>query len=117
MANLNPFTNSKTEIVKEAPTKEIEVPIVEIIETEKVEIVIPIITEQHTYYIIAGAFAEKQNADRLLYKLSNLNYKPSIVEGGNLMRVSYNSFQNREDALLALAEIRKDNKSAWLLTK
>jgi hypothetical protein len=39
------------------------------------------------------------------------------VEGGNLMRVSYNSFQNREDALLALAEIRKDNNSAWLLTK
>ena len=36
MANLNPFTNSKTEIVKEAPTKKIEVPIVEIIETGKV---------------------------------------------------------------------------------
>ena len=67
--------------------------------------------------LIGGAFAEKQNADRLLYKLSNLNYKPSIVEEGNLMRVSYNSFQNREDALLALAEIRKENKSAWLLTK
>ena len=69
MANLNPFTNSKTEIVKEAPTKEIEVPIVEIIETEKVEIVIPIITEQHTYYIIAGAFAEQKNANKLLQKL------------------------------------------------
>ena len=117
IANLNPFTNSKTEIVKETPIKEIEVPIVEITETEKAEIVIPIITEQHTYYIIAGAFAEKQNADKLLYKLKKWNYKPSIVKEGNLMRVSYNSFQNREDALLALAEIRKDNKSAWLLTK
>ena len=117
MANLNPFTTSKTEIVKEAPTKEIEVPIVEIIETEKVEIVIPIITEQHTYYIIAGAFAEQKNANKLLQKLKRWNYDASIVEGGNLMRVSYNAFQNREDALLALAEIRKDNKSAWLLTK
>ena len=117
MANLNPFTNSKTEIVKEAPTKEIEVPIVEIIKTKKVEIVIPIITEQHTYYIIAGAFAEQKNANKLLQKLKRWNYDASIVEGGNLMRVSYNSFQNREDALLALAEIRKDNKSAWLLTK
>ena len=117
MANLNPFTTSKTEIVKEAPTKEIEVPIVEIIETEKVEIVIPIITEKHTYYIIAGAFAEQKNANKLLQKLKRWNYDASVVEGGNLMRVSYNSFQNRENALLALAEIRKDNKSAWLLTK
>lgn len=115
MANLNPLTNSKTEIV--APIKELEVPIVEIIETEKVGITVPIITEQHTYYIIAGAFAEQKNADKLLYKLKKWNYKPSIVKGENLMRVSYNSFQNREDALLALAEIRKDNKSAWLLTK
>lgn len=117
MANLNPFTTSKTEIVKEAPTKEIEVPIVEIIETKKAKIVIPIITEQHTYYIIAGAFAEQKNANKLLQKLKRWNYDASIVEGGNLMRVSYNSFQNREDALLALAEIRKDNNSAWLLTK
>ena len=117
MANLNPFTNSKTEIVKEAPTKEIEVPIVEIIETEKVEIVIPIITEQHTYYIIAGAFAEQKNANKLLQKLKRWNYDASIVEGGNLMRVSYNSFSKKEEAIMALAEIRKDNKSAWLLTK
>jgi cell division protein FtsN len=125
MANLNPFANKKTEIVVENPAKtKIESPIVKIVVEEKVEVVVPkeetitpIIKEQHTYYIIAGAFAEKQNADRLLYKLSNLNYKPSIVGGGNLMRVSYNSFQNREDALLALAEIRKENKSAWLLTK
>ncbi len=117
MANLDPFTTSKTEIVKEAPTKEIEVPIVEIIETKKAKIVIPIITEQHTYYIIAGAFAEQKNANKLLQKLKRWNYDASVVEGGNLMRVSYNSFQNREDALLALAEIRKDNNSAWLLTK
>ena len=88
MANLNPFTTSKTEIVKEAPTKEIEVPIVEIIETEKVEIVIPIITEQHTYYIIAGAFAEQKNANKLLQKLKRWHYDASILEGGNLMRVS-----------------------------
>ena len=117
MANLNPFTNSKTEIVKEAPTKKIEMPIVEIIETEKVEIVIPIITTQHTYYIIAGAFAEQKNANKLLQKLKRWNYDASIVEGGNLMRVSYNSFSKKEEAIMALAEIRKDNKSAWLLTK
>ena len=117
MANLNPFTNSKTKIVKETPAKEIEVPIVEIIEKERMEIVIPIITEQHTYYIIAGAFAEQKNATKMLQKLKRWNYDASIVEGGNLMRVSYNSFSKKEEAIMALAEIRKDNKSAWLLTK
>ncbi|MEC8853872.1 MAG: SPOR domain-containing protein, partial [Bacteroidota bacterium] len=96
---------------------EIEVPIIEIIETEKVESVIPIITEQNTYYIIAGAFAEQKNANKMLQKLKRWNYDASIVEGENLMRVSYNSFSKKEEAIMALAEIRKDNKSAWLLTK
>jgi cell division septation protein DedD len=125
MANLNPFVNNKTEIVVDNPTKtKIESPIVEIVLEEKVEVIVPkeeiitsIIKEQHTYYIIAGAFAEKKNANKLLNKLKRWNYNSSIVDGGNLMRVSYNSFANREDALLVLAEIRKDHKSAWLLTK
>ncbi len=121
MANLNPFTSTKTEIValetKPEVVIEIVAPTITKVKEETVKIAIPIVEQSKTYFIIAGAFAEKKNADRLLYKLSNLNYKPSIVKGGNLMRVSYNSFQNREDALLALAEIRKENKSAWLLTK
>jgi len=117
MVNLNPFADSKTEIVKEAPTKKIEVPIVEIIETEKAEIVSPIIPEQHTYYIIAGAFAEQKNATRMLEKLKKWNYDASILEAGNLMRVSYNSFSRKEEAIMALTEIRKDNKLAWILTK
>ena len=121
MANLNPFTSTKTEIValetKPEVVIEIIAPTITKVKEETVKIAIPIVEQSKTYFIIAGAFAEKKNADRLLYKLSNLNYKPSIVKGGNLMRVSYNSFQDRENALLALAEIRKENKSAWLLTK
>ena len=112
MANLNPFANTaKTEVVTEAPVVEIIEPV------EAEEIVSPIIPQQYTYYIIAGAFAEQKNANKLLQKLKRWNYNASIVEGGNLMRVSYNSFSNKEDAVLALAEIRKENNSAWLLTK
>ena len=121
MANLNPFTSTKTEIValetKPEVVIEIVAPTITKVKEETVKIAISIVEQSKTYFIIAGAFAEKKNADRLLYKLSNLNYKPSIVKGGNLMRVSYNSFQDRENALLALAEIRKENKSAWLLTQ
>ena len=119
MANLNLFANTaKTEVVTETPAITIEAPVVEIIEpVEAEEIVSPIIPQQYTYYIIAGAFAEQKNANKLLQKLKRWNYNASIVEGGNLMRVSYNSFSNKEDAVLALAEIRKENNSAWLLTK
>lgn len=119
MANLNPFANTaKTEVVTETPAITTEAPVVEIIEpVEAEEIVSPIIPQQYTYYIIAGAFSEQKNANKLLQKLKRWNYNASIVEGGNLMRVSYNSFSNKEDALLALAEIRKENNSAWLLTK
>ena len=118
MANLNPFANTaKTEVVTETPAITTEAPVVEIIEpVEAEEIVSPIIPQQYTYYIIAGAFAEQKNANKLLQKLKRWNYNASIVQGGNLMRVSYNSFSNKGDALLALAEIRKENNSAWLLT-
>ena len=33
------------------------------------------------------------------------------------MRVSYDSFNNREDAILALNKIKQENSAAWLLTK
>jgi len=118
MANLNPFANIvETEIETEVPRIERKTPIVKNTQVEKIEFVNPIVIEQNTYFIIAGAFAEQKNAYNLLRKLKRRNYDASIIEGGNLMRVSYNSFINKEDALLALDEIRRDNKSAWLLTK
>ena len=33
------------------------------------------------------------------------------------MRVSYDSFNNREDAILALIKIKQSNPDAWLLKK
>ncbi|MDP7244456.1 MAG: SPOR domain-containing protein [Flavobacteriales bacterium] len=124
MANLNPFANNITEIVVDNPTKtKIESPIVEIVLEEKVEVIVPkeeiitpIIKEQHTYYIIAGAFAERKNADKLLRKLKSWNYNASIVKHGHLNRVAYNSYTSKEEALLILKEIRIANQSAWLLT-
>ena len=78
--------------------------------------IIPSYKETH-YYIIAGAFAEKKNANRMLTKLNNLNYTAEILKEGQLLKVSYESFNNREDAVLALNKIRRVNPSAWLLTK
>ena len=118
MASLNPFENS---IIAEPITKvisevEIEVeaaPIVEIIEEE----VAPIIIPKTTYYIIAGSFSEKKNANKMLAKLKKWNYNTELVPGGNLLRVSYNSFTNKADALIALHKIKQENSAAWLLTQ
>jgi cell division septation protein DedD len=121
MATFNPFATTEIikEVVETAAIKDIEIinsP--EVIETAIAEeVATPIITQQHTFYIIAGAFAEQKNANNLLAKLNQWNYNAEIVEGGNLMRVSYNSFTNKRDAILALKKIRRENPSAWLLTK
>lgn len=121
MASLNPFKS--TEIVEEVienasekvtkiklTPKIIEDPIIE-------EVTTPVITKSSTYYIIGGAFAEQKNADRMLLKLNQWNYKPEIIIEGNLLRVSYSSFNSKKEAIIALNKIRETNKSAWLLTK
>ena len=53
----------------------------------------------------------------MLAKLSRWNYNAEIVPGGSLLRVSYESYNNREEAVLALTKIQQANASAWLLTK
>ena len=121
MANLNPFENNLTTeptILTNAELKS-EVaasPIVEFIEEKKE--VVPVITLQKTtYYIVVGAFAEKKNANKMLEKLKKWNYNAKIVPGGSLLRVSYSSFTNKTEALIALQEIKQENSDAWLLTQ
>ena len=121
MASLNPFENNLTTeptILTNAELKS-EVaasPIVEFIEEKKE--VVPVITLQKTtYYIVVGAFAEKKNANKMLKKLKKWNYNAKIVPGGSLLRVSYSSFTNKTEALIALHEIKQENSDAWLLTQ
>ena len=40
-----------------------------------------------------------------------------VVLAHSLLRVSYDYFYNREDAILALNKIKLENPRAWLLTK
>ena len=75
------------------------------------------IIAKKTYYIIGGAFAEQKNANKMYNKLRNLNYNADIIRGGPFLRVSYSSFQNKENALLALNKIKQEHPEAWLLAK
>jgi len=118
MASLNPFENSIivapiTVVIPEVKIKIEATPIIEIIEEE----IMPIIIPKTTYYIIAGAFSEKKNANKMLAKLKKWDYNTELVPGGNLLRVSYNSFTNKADALIQLHEIKQENSDAWLLTQ
>jgi cell division septation protein DedD len=118
MASLNPFETTVIveEVIETTPIKGVEsAEIIEIPIAE--EVAAPIITQQHTFYIIAGAFAEQKNADKMMKKLKKWNYASEIVEGGNFIRVSYNAFTNKEAAILVLKKIKQENPSAWLLTK
>ena len=117
MASLNPLSKTKItegiiahkEIAKtELVSERIETSIIE-------EIATPRITKSNIFYIIAGAFTKQENAEKMMKKLSKWDYKAEIIKSGGLFRVSYDSFDNREDAIATLNKIRKENKAAWLL--
>ena len=71
------------------------------------------------FHIIAGAFSSSVNADKLVSGLVNKGYKstkfPKNKDG--LIRVTFGSFNTKEDAVIALRSIRdNENKYAWILT-
>ena len=125
MASLNLFSNSETvsepKKGSEKGTDKTNYNIssdnqemyLEDLENEKI---LPKANDQ-TFYLVAGAFAKRKNANKMYEKLKGWNYDPQVLESGQLLRVTYSSFNNREEAILALAKIREDNPSAWMLTE
>ena len=115
IAKLNPLSIFETErdnivttnTIIEEVKKEVNEPTI-IIEEK------PIIQKQ--YYIIAGAFSVEENANKLQSRLNSWNYNSTIIRNQNIMRVSYDEFTSKEEALLSLAKIRKENPKAWILT-
>lgn len=79
------------------------------------------IKRKHTgiHHIIAGAFRVKENADKKVRQLQRRGYK-SVYLGVNqygLHQVTYGSFENPEEALRFLKEIKRTvSTDAWLLS-
>jgi hypothetical protein len=69
------------------------------------------------YHIIAGAFGVKANADNLFKNLKLKGYNPTklpLNEKG-LLPISFDSFSNRKDAVIALRQLQEnENKDAWI---
>lgn len=79
------------------------------------------VEKQHgKYHIIAGAFRVEENSDTKVKELQALGFKARKI-GVNkygLHEVVYSSYENSNDALIALRDIRQNyNQEAWLLVK
>ncbi|MCC8174743.1 MAG: SPOR domain-containing protein, partial [Odoribacter sp.] len=69
------------------------------------------------YFLIAGCFEYKENADRLTDKLNKEGYDSKIISYyENLYLVSYDGFPTHQEAQVALRKIRQENdkKDTWI---
>ena len=107
-SDLNFFKKSKVPKLDVAENKiEKEIEKIETITTPKTK----------NYHVIAGAFIEKRNAEKLNNSLIESNFKSEILFSENgYHRVSYNSFESKENAIIELEKLKRINKSAWILT-
>lgn len=71
------------------------------------------------YYIIGGSFQTEASADKCLNAIKKLGFdKADVLEKNNkgYIRVYYESFAEKQEALVRLDMIRREyNESAWLL--
>jgi len=121
IANVNPisFKKDNVTILEDQSSKEIIVKEViqpKIINNEVSQVFEEVIMPSQKFYIIAGAFSVEKNANKLKNKLNSWNYNSSIIKNEKMMRVSYDSFDSKEQALISLSKIRKENPQAWILT-
>lgn len=107
-SDLNFFKKSKVPKLDVAEKKiEKEIEKIETITTPKTK----------NYHVIAGAFIEKSNAEKLNNSLIESNFNSEILLSENgYHRVSYNSFESKENAIIELEKLKRINKSAWILT-
>ena len=76
------------------------------------------VVESSQYYLIAGCFSSKENADNLVaeFKAKGLNAQILDVNKG-LHRVSIASFNDKDVASKELSNLRAEGVSTWVLKK
>ncbi len=79
--------------------------------------VLPSINTELKYHIIIGSFQEVTNAKKLHAKLLSKKYDAQILSNDFNSRVSISNFNRKEDAILALTNVKKNYGSAWILTE
>ncbi len=94
--------------------------------TQKVEVAEPVIesapkeevkpVKQMNYYVVAGCFEFKENAERLNAKLIEEGFDSKILPFYHLNMVTYNGYENREEAQVALNKLvlEPDKECVWV---
>ena len=71
------------------------------------------------FFVVAGAFSSKKNAERLVSKLNKEGFENAQIIGqsqSGLHRVAFGGYHHTNDAIVALETIRETtNSSAWVL--
>lgn len=87
---------------------------VEVVEVVKPESVEPPreepkpVVKQVNYYLVAGCFKVRENAERLNSKLLNEGYDSRILPFYNMSMVTYDGYETRQEAQSALNRIVKE---------
>ncbi len=110
---------AKPSDVEEAPVKVEEVAAVEVVTPLSVEVEKQEIVEKSHYYIVGGSFKTQESANKCINGLKRQGFENAssleMNDKGNI-RVYYESFAKKSDALIRLEAIKKEyNESAWLL--
>lgn len=87
----------------------IEAPKTQVVETPKPEPVAVVkeapVVRQMNYFLIAGCFKIKSNADHLNATLINEGHDSKIIPYYNMYMVSYKGYETRQEAQVALNRI------------
>lgn len=113
----------ETKLVQTEVQKEVEEKIQEatfFIESPLPNVKLTVKEQKLSYHIVAGAFREESNAQRIYERLSREGFKSRRLEKNKfgLYPVLYGSYATYAESQKAMAEIHKtQNKEAWLLIK
>lgn len=81
-------------------------------------VTLTVATEKMNYHVVAGAFRQEANAEKIVSTLTQLGYKPRRIAANKhgLFPVLYGSYPNYAAAQKAMKDIQKThNPEAWLL--
>ena len=99
------FSCKDKKVKEELTTQKVEV--VEVAKPEPVAPPKPVV-KQVNYYLVAGCFKIPENAERLQAKLIQEGYDSRIVPFYNMSMVTYDGYETRKEAQVALNRIVRE---------